>query len=276
MKLYIESKDQELDEQAFVQIVIRFRPKRLLAITLVLLLHSALLFLLMRAEEDLKQGKPVGGPMVFVLEKLKQVKKGEPLPQKAPPKTAKARQEKVITPPPLVEATTDLPPIEPKEAIPDMAAMIQAARDRRQQTEAAASAENHAALQGNRGQSPQEIAETNVRHSMQRASAEHGTNGVFQIISKSVRMGTFTFRGWKVNSNNWKQTIEVDAGLGGNIDLAMVRKMIEIIRTHYKGDFNWESQRLGRVINLSARLEDSAELEAFMLEEFPQFAKPKR
>jgi hypothetical protein len=52
--------------------------------------------------------------------------------------------------------------------------------------------------------------------------------------------------------------------------------MIEIIRTHYKGDFRWESSRLGRVVNLSARIEDSAELEAFMLEEFPEFAKPKR
>ncbi|MBR7800379.1 hypothetical protein KDM90_10280 [Undibacterium sp. FT137W] len=154
--------------------------------------------------------------------------------------------------------------------------MIKAARDRRQQAEDNAAAENRAAEQGQRGLSPQQIAEANVKRSMQQASGQDGTSGVFQIVSKSVRVGTFTFRGWKVNSNGWKQTIEVDAGVGGNLDLAMVRKMIEIIRTHYKGDFRWESNRLRRVVNLSARVEDSAELEAFMLEEFPEFAKPKR
>lgn len=280
MKLYRESREQELDEQAFVQIVIRFRPKRLLAIVLVLLLHGSLLFFLTRLQADLKNGKPVGGPLIFITEQMKQLKKGEPEAKKNPVKAAKAKPHPSITPPQAVlaaEEPRDLPP--PKEQVeplPDMATMINAARERRQKAEAAAAAENQSAEQGNRGLSPQERAEANVRHSMQKASGEHGTNGVFQIVSKSVRMGTFTFRGWKVNTNNWKQTVEVDAGLGGNIDLAMVRKMIEIIRTHYKGDFNWESQRLGRVVNLSARVQDSAELEAFMLEEFPEFAKPKR
>jgi hypothetical protein len=60
----------------------------------------------------------------------------------------------------------------------------------------------------------------------------------------------------------------VDAGLHGDVELAIVRKMIELIRTHYNGDFNWDSRRLGRVVVLSARLEDTAGLEAFMMKEF--------
>jgi len=48
----------------------------------------------------------------------------------------------------------------------------------------------------------------------------------------------------------------------------MVQRMIALIRTHYSGDFNWESHRQNRVIVLSARLEDNAELEAFLLREF--------
>jgi hypothetical protein len=44
--------------------------------------------------------------------------------------------------------------------------------------------------------------------------------------------------------------------------------MIELIRKHYSGDFNWDSRRLGRVVVLSARIEDTASLEGFMMKEF--------
>ncbi len=279
MKLYTESRERELDEQGVIQIHIRIRPKRLITVLCVLLMHALLLYLMMKISADIKNGRTVSAPMVFVMEKLKLVKKGEPEPKQAVAKTKAIQPKKTITlaqnPEGIVDKTQ--PPPEKTETPPiDMADMLKAARERRQQAEAQAAVENQAAQQGNRGMSPQERAEANVRRSMQQASGQDGTSGVFQIISKSVRMGTFSFRGWKVNSNGWKQTIEVDAGLGGNIDLAMVRKMIEIIRTHYKGDFRWESQRLGRVVNLSARVEDSAELEKFMLEEFPEFATPKR
>ena len=44
--------------------------------------------------------------------------------------------------------------------------------------------------------------------------------------------------------------------------------MIELIRTHYQRDFNWDSHRLGRVVVLSARVDDTAGLEEFLLREF--------
>lgn len=284
MKLYTESRERELEEQGVIRIELRIRPRRLIAVTLVLLLHGLIFYLLLKISADIQNGKPVSGPMMLIMDTVKQIKKGEPEPKKtaskSKPSQAKPTKNTVARPPnpdAIVDPNIALePPKKYDDVVPDMAAMLNAARERRQKAEANAANENRAAEQGQRGLSPQQIAEANVKRSMQQASGQDGTNGVFQIVSKSVRVGTFTFRGWKVNSNGWKQTIEVDAGVGGNLDLAMVRKMIEIIRTHYKGDFRWESNRLGRVVNLSARIEDSAELEAFMLEEFPEFAKPKR
>jgi hypothetical protein len=52
--------------------------------------------------------------------------------------------------------------------------------------------------------------------------------------------------------------------VGGDVELAIIRGMIGLIREHYKGDFNWQSYRLGKVIVLSARVEDNAALEDFL------------
>ena len=44
--------------------------------------------------------------------------------------------------------------------------------------------------------------------------------------------------------------------------------MVSLIRQHYKGDFNWDSHRLNRTIVMSARPEDNAGLEEFLMLEF--------
>jgi hypothetical protein len=62
--------------------------------------------------------------------------------------------------------------------------------------------------------------------------------------------------------------IEVRVKPGEDMDLAIVRSMIELIRGHYRGDFLWESRRLGRVVTLSAAPADTAQLEEFLLREF--------
>lgn len=144
--------------------------------------------------------------------------------------------------------------------------MIAAARERRRQ-EASAAMENAEAAAASRGPSTNDIAMANIQRSLQ--GKHDGIGGVFQILHKGVRTGTFVFRGWTPGARNTtQQTIEVDAGLNGDIEHAMVRRMIELIRTHYTGDFSWESHRLGRVLVKSARMEDSAELEAFLMKEF--------
>jgi len=93
--------------------------------------------------------------------------------------------------------------------------------------------------------------------------------GVFEVLHKGTRTGEFAFNGWRPElRNKWRVVIEVDAGQGGDIELAMVRRMIQLIREYYTGDFKWESQRLQRVVTLSARPEDQAGLEEFLMKEF--------
>lgn len=151
---------------------------------------------------------------------------------------------------------------------PSMMAMVEAARARRQANEDALRRLN-AELRAGENPSGDDAASANLKRNLQTLSKRDGTSGVFQILQKGHRSGQFAFRGWTPGiSSDWKQVIDVDAGPQGDLELAMVRKMIELIREHYKGNFNWESHRMGRVVVLSARLEDSAGLEGFLIREF--------
>lgn len=96
-----------------------------------------------------------------------------------------------------------------------------------------------------------------------------GTNGIFEITSLSRREATFAFRGWTGDYSNARlQFFSVEAQSGQDIRLVMIRRMIALIREHYQGDFIWESHRLGRAVKLSARMEDNAGLEDFLMTEF--------
>lgn len=100
-------------------------------------------------------------------------------------------------------------------------------------------------------------------------SKPQGTNGIFQILRMDDRSAEFSFLGWHSEySNSHKEVFDVEAGPEGDIRHAIVHKMIEIIRRYYKGDFNWDSQRLGGVVVLSARIQDTQALETFMMKEF--------
>ncbi len=96
-----------------------------------------------------------------------------------------------------------------------------------------------------------------------------GKNGIFEIRYLGLRTAQFSFKGWKSNINTARlEVFDVSASDGTDIKRAVIKKMIEIIRRDYQGDFNWESHRLRRVITLSARMEDSQALESFLLQEF--------
>lgn len=93
--------------------------------------------------------------------------------------------------------------------------------------------------------------------------------GLFEIRRLGANDAEFMFYGWnKEIRRRVPQMVEVTKGGNSDIRIAMVRKMINIIRDHEDGDFAWESRRLGRVITLSARATDNGELEAFLMREF--------
>ena len=131
-----------------------------------------------------------------------------------------------------------------------------------------------------KGLSKQDIEEVLASNNPQSAGAKRdanirknldldGTNGIFSIRNLSVRKAQFSFKGWKNNINTARlEVINVQAPDGMDIKRAVIRKMIAIIRREYDGDFKWDSHRLNRVIELSARQEDNQTLEGFMMLEF--------
>ena len=93
--------------------------------------------------------------------------------------------------------------------------------------------------------------------------------GIFQIKRLGYDDAEFMFYGWNRDiRKNTAQLIEVRRGNNGDIRIAVVRKIIAIIRDYEKEEFLWESKRLGRNLTLSARAKDNAGLEEFMMREF--------
>jgi hypothetical protein len=69
----------------------------------------------------------------------------------------------------------------------------------------------------------------------------------------------------------------VRRGTNPDIRIAVVRRMIEIIRLYEQQDFEWQSIRFGRNVTLSARAADTEDLEAFLMREFFEIeATPRR
>ncbi|MGH8766157.1 MAG: hypothetical protein ACRET8_10615 [Burkholderiales bacterium] len=93
--------------------------------------------------------------------------------------------------------------------------------------------------------------------------------GIFQVVSINERKAIVDFYGWnKTIERKILQSIEVNRGDQPSIEIAVVRRMIEIIRMQTTGTMTWESLRLGHDVELSARVADTAKLEAFLMEEF--------
>jgi hypothetical protein len=121
---------------------------------------------------------------------------------------------------------------------------------------------------------PTRLAATMSRGQSERCTPNLGNDprnggGLFEIKRLGSDDAEFMFYGWnKEIKRRVPQMIEVKRGTNGNIQIAMVRRMIAIIRDYEDGDFAWESRRLSRVITLSARASDNGELEAFMMKEF--------
>lgn len=152
----------------------------------------------------------------------------------------------------------------PKDAPIDMLAYVNAQRAKREQAESEAAKINAEAAARETGPTEEEKRDAKIKSNFQ-----NGTNGIFEITSLGSRSASFTFLGWLNDySTSKRQYFEVEAGTGQDVRLVMIRKMIGLIREHYQGDFNWESRRLGRTVIKSARVEDSAELEDFLMTEF--------
>ena len=155
-------------------------------------------------------------------------------------------------------------PSKPDDAPTDMMAYVNKKRAERDAQEADAAKINAEAVAKEKGPSEEEKRDAKIKSNFQ-----NGTNGIFEITSLNSSNATFSFLGWTSSlSNARREFFEVEASRGEDVRRVMIRRMIALIRVHYQGDFDWESQRLGRTIVKSARVEDSAELEDFLMQEF--------
>ena len=95
------------------------------------------------------------------------------------------------------------------------------------------------------------------------------SGGMFQITQLTSETAEFTFFGWNKDiKRRASQRIDVRRENNPDIRIAVVRRMIAIIREYEQEDFTWRSNRLGRDVTLSARAADTEGLEQFMLREF--------
>jgi hypothetical protein len=116
------------------------------------------------------------------------------------------------------------------------------------------------------------IAKGNVQAQQRSASPGQDPDqagGIFDLRHTGLNDAEFVFNGWnRTFRRSVGQTFEVRTGNNPDIRLAVIRKMIEIIREQKPGDFEWQSHRLNKVVVMSAREKDQPELESFLLKEF--------
>ncbi len=211
------------------------------------------------------------------VEEAKPAPKLPPLPAPSPPSRSQPKPKAVEKPskptptqPAKDKVITKTPPKAPPDTATDLSDYINQAKARHR-AEGLFDNDEMAANTATPQPTADEIRMANVRRNLQTP----GTSGIFQILRIGPRTAEFSFRAWTTGQSNPRlQTIQVEAGPDGNVELAMIRRMIQLIREHYKEDFNWESHRLHRVVVLSAREKDSAGLEDFLMREF--FINPVR
>lgn len=247
----------------------------LLAILFSLLVHGLILFLALPKLNFDIAAMPPATTIQVSLAPPPAVPEPPPV---EPPRPVKIKQKPAIKQKVMTQQPTAQPPAftlpeaapspavtaPPKEQPVDMMAYVNARRQQRQALEDDAAKQNAEAVAKELGPSAEQIREQRIKDNL-----KVGTNGIFEITSLNARHAGFTFKGWTSDySNARREAFEVEAGVGQDIRLLVVKKMIALIRQHYQGDFNWESQRLGRVVTQSARPEDNAGLEDFMMMEF--------
>jgi outer membrane biosynthesis protein TonB len=264
-----------------------------IGLTVTVLLHLLLvaLYFYQPDKPEKKARPPDGGEVVYVA----------PLAQPAAPppqKSAVRTPTKPTTTPrprptaPRVERLPDtitLPDEKPvevarKEPVPetkreeippemDMTEYIAKRRQARGATDPSTATQESEAARGTRN-ALANIAAVNRRG--QDDANESG--GVFSVSNKTFHSMDVKFRGWNPNfKRRWLTAVTVEQGSEPDVETAVVKKMIELIRREKTGDFEWDSHRLGKVITMSARVKDTAELHAFLMKEmFPEYRPPAR
>lgn len=255
-----------------------------------ILLHVLLVLIwLFHPDKDAKQAKPASGDdgKVVYVSPMKQKateapREQAPKPLPLPPvpvplqeRIEIARLPDTITTPPEQPVKETRPPQKFDESRPvDMREFIEARRRQR------------GAASGSESSSEESESAKGMRNALANVAAINGrgredrneTGGVFSVSNKTFHSMDLKFRGWNPNfQRRWLTQVTVEQGSEADVEIAVVKKMIELIRREKKGDFEWDSHRLGRIVKLSARVEDTDALMTFLFKEmFPEYKPPQQ
>jgi hypothetical protein len=250
-----------------------------------LLLHVLLLLaFLLRSNVEKHAAPPAGGEIAYIapLEgkpKRKEMAKSNPKPVKQRkidvvkierlPNTITLPHEKPAEP----VAAPEPPKIVKVDPAEDMTASIEARRRARGQDTSEQPGEESEKDRGTR----LALANIAAANGKSQGNDSNDSGGVFSVTDKTFNSAQVKFKGWNPSfKRRWLTQARVELGLERDIETAVVKKMIELIRKEKTGDFEWDSHRLQRVVKMSARVEDTAELEAFLFKEmFPGYQPPR-
>ncbi len=264
-----------------------------ITVVLSILVHIAALWLLLPRLHLLpfdssEQSEP-GGRLTVQLAPLpssRPATPSSPALQEPPPPPPRARPPKATRPkpsPPVIALkppapdkpvpppAAPAPPPAPSPVIGDMASFIEARRRARGETAASSSSASSAQSAESDDARRERIVAANLASQRPQTFGYDPSQGggMFQIVRMAYDNADFLFFGWNREiQRKTKQLIEVRQGSNSDIRIAVIRKMIAIIREHEQEDFLWESPRLGRNVMLSARSRDNAGLENFLMSEF--------
>ena len=256
-----------------------------IAVTVFLHLLLVLLYLY-SPDKQTSTPPPSGGDITYIAPlpgkpKLKELAKADPKPVKVtkPVKQQVAKVERlpdtITLPNEKPVEVVEEPPREPTKVTPemDMSEMIAARRRAR-------------GADSSQQQGEPSEAERGMKNALANIAAANGrggndkneTGGVFSISGQTFNTAELKFRGWNPNfKRRWLQQVTVELGSEPDIETAIVKKMIELIRKEKTGDFEWDSHRLQRVVTMSARVQDTAELQEFLYKEmFPGYRARRR
>ncbi len=254
-------------------------------------LHLLLVALYLFQPKVEKHAPPKSGEAIVWLPPVKPSKPTPQAAQPAPKQSASTAlpMPKFLPPPPVtierLPNTITLPdekPVEPPKPKPKEETKLQP-----DETDMAAYIAKRRQARGARSEQPAEEsdAQRGMRNALANIAAINGrggqdpneTGGVFSVTNKTFSHADVKFRGWNPNfKRRWLTTASVDRGSEPDIETAIVKKMIELIRKEKNGDFEWDSHRLNKVVTLSARPQDEQELTDFLYKEmFPDYKPPK-
>jgi hypothetical protein len=272
-----------LDEPRVRQDVVTI-PRLWLTIALSILIHVAVLFiwiprthLLTPGDQeqdqtsDRLQVRLENPPTPAPRESAPTTQASLPPPVRPPRTIPRVRPPVATLPNPEAPAIVSPPPAPPVVAAPprpsppienDLAAYIEARRRERGEQQAASddeAARFNRAIAANLPAPARGVAAQDTKRG----------GGIFQIKRMTYDDAAFEFYGWNTAmGRKTPQLIEVRKGDNADMRIAVVRRMIAIIRQFEKEDFTWESPQRGKIVVLSARLSDNAALENYLMHEF--------